>query len=283
LSDVHAIDAVVAAVKLGEPAATQLKKAVQSMPAFELGPSEVEGAVKRLREHAVNPATAAWQDLLLAQAALNAVPGAWDFLRRTYSLRIGNVFRRVSKGSSDSDVEGHFWASLGAATQGDTPLLSRYAGKGALGPWLVVTATRMAQKARERNKEDVTGDAQLFERVAVMEDELKGFRDRHRPDFAAAVKAAFSGLSPKERNLLRHHYLDGVETPGLGKLYGVHRATALRWLDDARESFVQAFRDELGKRLKVPRLEVDSIARLFRSQLDMSLPLEWSDADLRRK
>ena len=92
--------------------------------------------------------------------------------------------------------------------------------------------------------------------------------------FIEAVKLAFQRIPLKDRNLLRHHYLDGVETSELGRMLGVHRATAVRWLAAARESFVAAFRDELALRLNVQRLDVDSITRLFKSQLDISLPLE---------
>jgi RNA polymerase sigma-70 factor (ECF subfamily) len=279
---------VVAGLELLEPArslvAAGLTSGVASLSGLNLAAAQLTAAARRALDKGVDPAEAVWPDLVLVEAVLQQVPGAWEHLRRLHGQRVGAAFQRVASGAATADdIEGHFWSALVVPTQGDTPLLARYFGRGALGAWLVVTATRLAQKSRDRNKEDSGGDAALLERVAVVEDELKLFRNRHRPDFVAALKAAFSTLDPKSRNLLRHHYLDGVETPGLGRMYGVHRATALRWLEEAREQFVQIFRDELGRRFSVPRIEVDSIARLFRSNLDLSMPLEWSDGGGRRE
>jgi len=57
----------------------------------------------------------------------------------------------------------------------------------------------------------------------------------------------------------------------VGKLYGVHRATAARWLSDAREALGALIRAELAARLRIATEDVDSIVRLVQSRVDMSL------------
>jgi RNA polymerase sigma-70 factor, ECF subfamily len=51
----------------------------------------------------------------------------------------------------------------------------------------------------------------------------------------------------------------------------VHRATAARWLTDARERLGEIIRTELAARLQIAAEEVDSIVRLVQSRVDMSL------------
>lgn len=65
--------------------------------------------------------------------------------------------------------------------------------------------------------------------------------------------------------------LSACRTCAPRKLYGVHRATAARWLADARAALGDAIRGELAGRLRIAASEVDSIVRLVQSRVDMSL------------
>lgn len=246
-------------------------------PGLHLDGPTLAGLVSRLMAKGADAAALCWEDLYLVEAALRGQGPAWVRLRAQHGYRLRTVFHRtLGSDAAAADLADQFWAELATPVGGGSARLARYTGKGALGAWLVVSAARFASKAALRTRETATDDAELLDRVGAAEEDLalKLFKVEHRPAFTASVKLAFQRISLKERNLLRHHYLDGVETSELGRLYGVHRATAVRWLAAARESFVAAFRDELGARLGIQRLEVDSITRLFKSQLDISLPLE---------
>jgi RNA polymerase sigma-70 factor (ECF subfamily) len=93
----------------------------------------------------------------------------------------------------------------------------------------------------------------------------------YRADFERAFRAAIQTLLPRERTLLRQHFLDGVSVNELGALYRVHRATIGRWLEHARSAVLVATRSHLTKHLHVPGSEIESILRLVLSGLELDL------------
>jgi RNA polymerase sigma-70 factor, ECF subfamily len=54
-------------------------------------------------------------------------------------------------------------------------------------------------------------------------------------------------------------------------MFGVHRATAARWLARVRHRLQQETLDRLAARLRLGTHEVESVLRLIRSELDVSL------------
>ena len=65
--------------------------------------------------------------------------------------------------------------------------------------------------------------------------------------------------------------MDGLSTRQLAGLYNVDRTTVGRWVARAREALWKQTRREIMLQLKVDRAEFDSIIRLVRSQLDVSV------------
>src|SRR5262249_41683920 len=78
------------------------------------------------------------------------------------------------------------------------------------------------------------------------------FKRVYRREFELAFREAVQSLSDRERILVRQHFLDGVSVNDLGRLYRVHRATAGRWLERARDALLAATRARLMARLAVP-------------------------------
>jgi RNA polymerase sigma-70 factor (ECF subfamily) len=70
---------------------------------------------------------------------------------------------------------------------------------------------------------------------------------------------------------LRQHYVDGLTIDELGKLYRMHRSTAARLVVRARGLVLEATRAQMMSRLEVHSQDLDSIMRMIRSQLDISL------------
>jgi len=59
----------------------------------------------------------------------------------------------------------------------------------------------------------------------------------------------------------------------------VHRATAARWIADARSAALRATRRALRQNLKASDSEVASLFRLVASRLDLSLQRVLADGD----
>lgn len=221
----------------------------------------------------------AWDDLTLAYAAANGFEVAWRVLERRCRPAVRAALVKVLPTAQAEDLEQNLFAELAVA---ETSALLGYAGEGPLVGWLVVVATRRGWKVAAREAPRNDDDDTLLDRVADGQKDpaLEVFKAQHGETFRSSIKSAFARLSAKERNLLRLHHLDGVQTAELAKVHGVHRATLVRWLADARQSFVSNFRDEFSAKLGTQRMEVDSLARVFRSGLDISLPMESVDAAL---
>jgi RNA polymerase sigma-70 factor (ECF subfamily) len=140
--------------------------------------------------------------------------------------------------------------------------------------WVRVVATREAARMLPRARRELSAaDEELAGLIAPDDDPEVGYLKRlYRDEFKLAFTAAVDALEARDRLLLRQHALDGLSIDQLGALHDVHRATAARWVEAAREAVLTGTHRELVRRLRLSRTELASVMRLIRSQLDVSLP-----------
>lgn len=158
-----------------------------------------------------------------------------------------------------------------SATAGGKAKIADYRGRGDLRGWLRVVAVREAlQVLRARRRETpLDRDAILADRLdaapgdAMTTDERRVYRD--------AFEAALATLTPRERNLLRQQYVYGATVDELAALYGVHRATAARWVARVREVVLRRTRRHVGEALRLAGDELDSVMGRIANHLDYSL------------
>ena len=153
------------------------------------------------------------------------------------------------------------------------PAITTYVGRGDLRGWIRVIAMREVMRLCERDPREVTtGDEELLEALSPADDpELELLKAGYRDQFARAFRAAVHALAPRQRTLLRQQLIDGVRVKALAKLHGVHPATVARWLAEIREVLVETTRERLADALQLSRGEVDSVLRLIRSRIDVSV------------
>jgi RNA polymerase sigma-70 factor, ECF subfamily len=225
------------------------------------------------RAGVVNPARAA--DVLIAEAISRRDSAALSWLQLQVQQAVLGLGRKVS-GHLRAEVESEVLQVVAVGAPERPPRIQTYAARGPLRGWLHVLVARTAQARAERPTERLSNDE--IER-AVLEDldraqqspELDAFKSRFRGMLAPALRAASRRIDGRARTLIAMHYLDSVTLEEIARAYEVHRATAARWLADAREAFLDATRDELAVIARVPRAEIDSMVRLILSQLDVSL------------
>ncbi len=151
--------------------------------------------------------------------------------------------------------------------------ITEYTGRGPLRGWLRVVATRALLDLRRRDKfEAPLGDRTLDELPAAERDpELQYLEASHRQAFRTAFREAFSALEPLERDLLRHHHVQGESIDVLAARHGIHRATVARWIARARERLLLATRSRLAAALRLSDAELDSVLNVISSRLELSL------------
>jgi RNA polymerase sigma-70 factor (ECF subfamily) len=171
------------------------------------------------------------------------------------------------------EVRQVLWTRLLVPRDGGAPKLAGYSGRGPLAKWVRVAATRTALNLRASGPPEVLeSDRELEQRLPPAADpERAMLQARYQGEFQAALEAAIADLTVQERNVLRLHFLDGLGIDAIGDLYRIHRATAARWIARGRERLLEATRLRLRERLRVEEAELDSLMRLVRSKLDLSL------------
>jgi RNA polymerase sigma-70 factor, ECF subfamily len=161
---------------------------------------------------------------------------------------------------------------VGDPPAGVAPRITEYRGTGDLRAWLRVTAMRAALKLiRKENRETPTDDALLEARAQQDDPELAYMKAAYRASFKLAFQEALDSLHARERTLLKQQIVDGLGIDELGALYQVHRATAARWVQSAREKLLVRTRRTFMLNARISSDECESIMRMVRSQLDMSL------------
>jgi RNA polymerase sigma-70 factor (ECF subfamily) len=155
----------------------------------------------------------------------------------------------------------------------ELPKLAEYGGRGDLQGWLRVVALRAAVRFARRagNAGSDDEDAVLALRSSGDDPELSYLKAVYQTAFREAFAAAIGTLDADMKTLLRQHFVDGLTIDELGPMYGVHRATAARRLNDARTVLLARVRREFAERARVSDREMNSVLRLVESRLALTL------------
>jgi RNA polymerase sigma-70 factor (ECF subfamily) len=206
-------------------------------------------------------------DLYLACACLAGDAHAIRALEEHYLQGLPSLLARQN---IDADVAAETVQQLRMRLLvGERPLLLAYGGTGELRGWLRVSALRAAIRAQRKQAIAKSEDTALAD--AALDVDLQYQRRLYETEFRAAFAEAIANLSVRERNLLKHSILYGANSDDLGALYNVHRATAARWLADARDALAADTQRRMIAKLSIDRADYDSILRLIHSQLDLSV------------
>ena len=226
-------------------------------------------------------------ELYLAAACAAGAPGAAEAFEATQGPQLDRALRRLDLSATrHSELRQQMLGLLLVGERGRPPQISKYSGRGSLGGWLRVTVTRGARKQLGRKERMIPASDQLLERMADQVDddpEMQYIKGRYRGEFKAAFVEAVGTLSARERTVLRCHLVDRLSIEDIGSMYNVHRATAARWISGARAAAVEQTRQAMMRRLRIPDEEYESILRLIRSRIDLSLSRHLRTQDPARK
>jgi RNA polymerase sigma-70 factor, ECF subfamily len=214
------------------------------------------------------------EDLYLACACLAGTAGAMerftDEHRAALAMFVAPVVRVPH--AIDELVDALLTEIL-MGSAGGAPRLATYAGRGPLRTWLRMIAVRRSLNESRDGERHARLEHRLFAEAtnATNDPEVTFIKERYGADFQAAFRDAIAAMPAADRALLRLHY--GQEL-GLGELAAMHgwsKATASRRVAAARELLLDAACALLRHRLGVDRAELESLFRVVRSQLEVSL------------
>jgi RNA polymerase sigma-70 factor (ECF subfamily) len=213
-------------------------------------------------------------DLYLATACLLGQRTALAHLETTHLKAVPQFIAHLDASKDFGDeVEQAVRHKLLLAQPGEDARLAQYQAQGPLLNWIAVIAQRTAlDLLRARNRAPKLDDDSLERRLADTADlELALARDRLRGTFEQALRAAVSELTVRERTCLRLSMIEGLSLDRLGTMYRVNASTVSRWLARARQALLAELQRQLKARENIAPEDVESIVRLVRSQVDVSL------------
>jgi RNA polymerase sigma-70 factor, ECF subfamily len=219
-------------------------------------------------------------DLYLACACAHQMPGAIAAFDRDYMREVDVALQRMRIGPPrlhdvQQLVRQRLFVGGGTSGQPTGPgKIAEYGGRGDLRRWVRSVAVRTClNELRKGRREILVDDDQLIAQhaIAVDDPEIEYMKRTYAHEFREAFGDALGQLGAREQTLLRYHHVDGLNIDEIGAIYRIHRVTAFRWLEKAKELLARSTLEILRGRLKLPANELDSVLRMIRSQIHLSL------------
>nr|HEX4314227.1 helix-turn-helix domain-containing protein [Kofleriaceae bacterium] len=248
-----------------------------AFPTFEVDATTFAGELARRLGAAASPdrlARTRTDHVYLAIACMAGDTRAIAQLEHEFFGEAARAAQRVRARPDQADeVRARIGRLLLVSEPGRVAALTLYSGRGDLGTYIRVIATRELVRMLAHDRREVAIDDQSFlDRLAPVSDPaLSYLRETYRGDVDAALRGALASLDDEARALLRYSVIDGWTVDRIGELYGVHRATAARWVAAARDALATAVRARLATTLAMSTDQVDSVVRLVQSRVDVSL------------
>ena len=213
-------------------------------------------------------------DLYLATGCAHQVGDALAAFEASYGAEIDLAIRKSSASRTNADdLRQRIWQKLFVGTSAAAPAIARYSGSGKLRSWVRMTAVRaLIDHGRVLGPQrELPADEMVIETLLEPErdPELEYLKNHYRAEFKSCVARALEDLDARQRSVLKYSFADRLPIDDIGRIYGVHRATAARWLTKARDALIVAVRAELERRFTVSGPEFESILRLVRSRIEI--------------
>jgi len=216
-------------------------------------------------------------DLYLACACARGDAGAIRLLERLYFAEEVDPPARRSGVITPEEMRQRLRAKLFV---GPEPKIVSYAGRSSLRSWLRAVVGRLVIDAkRELPREAPAQESSVFEQASPAKDpDHLLAKHLYQEALEAAFVAAADRLSARDKNLLHYGLSAGLNIDQIGRIYGVHRVTAARWLQKARAAFVHEIRAVMTTRFRLSESEFDSVLRLVLSQVDVTIARVFAGA-----
>jgi RNA polymerase sigma-70 factor (ECF subfamily) len=252
-----------------QPIASLLEIGRLAWPALVFEPAGFAEHVSALTIRRGLPLVAHAADLYLAYACAVRAPGACEAFDAVYRETLARAAARAAK--SDEVAEEAAQILRVKLFVHDPPKILDYGGRAKLSTWLASAAARTALNVIASGAARVNEPLETGRFLARADPELDCVRARYAGHFEPALVAALSGLTERNRTMLRLHIAERMTIDALATVYGVDRSTTARWIAAAREALLSNARRELQERLGVTPSELRSIGAAFASKLEVSL------------
>ncbi len=216
------------------------------------------------------------EDLFLAIACSKGDRIAWEYFADEYLPVARRCAEQACRHLSQSE---DLAQELVTRMLEDGRRFAGYNGRGSLAGWLRVAVSHAAidhfrRKRRQVSIEEAedTGQAAAFPPAgAGALDQGERLDARWGPVLLAVLVEEIRRLLPRDRLLLSLYYAQEVPLKTIGRQFGVHEATASRWLDRLRQDLRKRIEREMKRRHGIRAAELESLWRWVSEETDFSL------------
>ncbi len=216
------------------------------------------------------------EDLFLALACSRGDRIAWEYFTDEYlpvTRRCAEQACRHLSQSEDLSQE------LVTRMLEERRRLAGYNGRGSLAGWLRVAVSHAAIDHFRRNRRQLSiEEAEETGHAAALSPAGPGAREqgerldaRWGPVLLGVLVEEIRRLLPRDRLLLSLYYAQDVPLKNIGRQFGVHEATASRWLDRLRQDLRKRIEREMKRRHGIRAAELESLWRWVSEETDFSL------------
>lgn len=244
-------------------------------PGVDLAREDFERHLREARDAAPDGTSLAVTDLFLACACARGVRGAHRALEAAVVAQVPAFLGRIERDSAIVDeIVQRLRERVLVGTADRPPRIAEYRGRGSLAAWARVAVIRLhadyvAEQSRGRPL-DEEDDAWRVHALAIGGD-VAAAKAEHREAVEEALRDALRGLPPRDRTVLRMHYVDGLSLSRIGDLYRVDKATVSRWLRVVRDRVANDALARLAEETGMTADEARSLLGILASTLDLSL------------
>lgn len=151
---------------------------------------------------------------------------------------------------------------------GEEPRIGKVVGAGSLKGLINVMSVRLALNwVRDHGRHDAPVEPPPAQ---FSTPEIAHMKKRYRHELKGAFELAADQITSEDRALLRFHLVEGLSIDDVAAIYGIHRATAARRINRARDQLGAEARRVLV-RAGIHQEDYASVVDLVESQLDLSL------------
>ncbi len=213
-------------------------------------------------------------DLYLVCGCLSGAPGAIPAFDKAFLAGVGRWSQRIDHTETSDEVRQILREKLFTSGGHRCAKLASYCGLGKLSNWVAIAAQREAigLARREEARPRPTSLEDVEHVVATLADPERVYiTSRYRAELRETLLEAVSGLSERDRLILRLNLVDGISLDRVARMYGVSQSTVSRWLAAARETIRNEVEKMWDERVGLSRDESLSLFALIDSDLDISL------------
>jgi RNA polymerase sigma-70 factor len=225
------------------------------------------------------------EELFLAVACARGNRIAWEHFTDEYLSAIHRFASQACRGNeAGQDLAQEFVASLFGKPQEspdgcvESGKLSSYNGRGSLNGWLRASIAHAAIDRFRKFRKQVSLD-EMAEQGNVPEAPnpdpeitVEDRMDSHwAPVLARSLEKELAGLEARDRLLLSLYHVYGIPLKKIGARFGVHEATASRWLERVRQQVRKRVETTLRKAHGLSGYEIQSLWRWLSEAGDPAL------------